>query len=471
MGKGKERYENLRRADRKAQIIKMGTVHVETGPVGRTLLQFAIPVIITQILQEFYNIVDCAIVGHFAGSTALAAAGVSGLILSVLVNFFIGFSSGVSVITSRLFGEYSYAKLKDMISGVMKLVLAVGIVFTVGMLFLSHTALEWIHCPDNVRMEAGIYLRICLCGLTAQLLYNVGAAILRSLGDTRTPMLYFFGSVICNLILDLLLVVVFPLGIRGAAIATLVSQWLLAAALLIRLWRLDPSYSLTLRGNHLDRTEIAQILKMGLPAGLQALFMSISSLLIQVFINAFGSAAIAGMTVYAKVEGALYFPAFAYGIALTGFVGQNYGAGQYDRIRKATRISILVMFAVILPLSLLLLFLAPHILKIFTADPAVLRNAQEAVLFTFPVYVIYAVNQVYLGAVKGLGSAIYPMICTLVCYSIFRVIWCWMLIPVHPTMRVVYLSYDVSFLLLLIMILPVYHRMVHNLIRSASERQ
>ena len=298
-------------------IMKTGTIHVETGPVGRTLFLFAVPVIISQVLQEFYNIVDCAIVGHFAGGTALAAAGVSGLILSVLVNFFIGFSSGVSVITSRLFGEYAYAKLKTMISGVVKLVLAVGIIFTIGMLFLAGSALDWIHCPDNVRVEAGIYLKICLCGLTAQLLYNVGSAILRSLGDTRTPMLYFLGSVICNLILDLLLVVVFPLGIRGAAIATLASQWLLAAALLIRLIRLDPSYSLALRGNHLDRADIAQILKMGLPAGLQALFMSISSLLIQVFINAFGSAAVAGMTVFAKVEGALYFPAFAYGIALT----------------------------------------------------------------------------------------------------------------------------------------------------------
>ena len=452
-------------------IMKTGTIHVETGPVGRTLFLFAVPVIISQVLQEFYNIVDCAIVGHFAGGTALAAAGVSGLILSVLVNFFIGFSSGVSVITSRLFGEYAYAKLKTMISGVVKLVLAVGIIFTVGMLFLSGSALDWIHCPDNVRVEAGIYLKICLCGLTAQLLYNVGSAILRSLGDTRTPMLYFLGSVICNLILDLLLVVVFPLGIHGAAIATLASQWLLAAALLIRLIRLDPSYSLALRGNHLDRADIAQILKMGLPAGLQALFMSISSLLIQVFINAFGSAAVAGMTVFAKVEGALYFPAFAYGIALTGFVGQNYGAGQYDRIRKATRISILVMFAVILPLSLLLLFCSPYILKVFTADPAILQNAREAILFTFPVYVIYAVNQVYLGAVKGLGSTFYPMICTLICYSIFRVFWCWILIPSHPTMRVVYLSYDVSFLLMLIMILPVYYRMIHKLIRSVSERQ
>ncbi len=452
-------------------IMKTGTIHVETGPVGRTLFLFAVPVIISQVLQEFYNIVDCAIVGHFAGGTALAAAGVSGLILSVLVNFFIGFSSGVSVITSRLFGEYAYAKLKTMISGVVKLVLAVGIIFTVGMLFLSGSALDWIHCPDNVRIEAGIYLKICLCGLTAQLLYNVGSAILRSLGDTRTPMLYFLGSVICNLILDLLLVVVFPLGIRGAAIATLASQWLLAAALLIRLIRLDPSYSLALHGNHLDRADIARILKLGLPAGLQALFMSVSSLLIQVFINAFGSAAIAGMTVFAKVEGALYFPAFAYGIALTGFVGQNYGARQYDRIRKATRISILVMFVVILPLSLLLLFCSPYILKVFTTDPAILQNAREAIKFTFPVYVFYAVNQVYLGTVKGLGSTFYPMICTLICYSIFRVFWCWILIPLHPTMRVVYLSYAVSFLLMLIMILPVYYRMIHKLVRSVSERQ
>lgn len=447
----------------KRQGIKNGAVHVETGPIGRTLFSFALPVIISQLLQEFYSIADCAVIGRFAKGHALAAVGISGLILSVLINFFIGFSSGISIITSRLFGAYDYEKLKDAISRVIRLVLVIGVLFTAVMMIAAGPSLYWIHCPESVRGEALIYLRICLYGLTAQLIYNVGTSILRSLGDTKTPMLLFLGSGICNLFLDVFFVVVLHLGIRGAATATLISQWLLAAVIMLRLYRLDPAYSLKMRGRDISFSKAAELLRDGIPAGMQALFMSISSLLIQLFINGFGPEAMGGMTVYAKIEGFLYFPAFAYGIALTGFVGQNYGAGKFERISEATKISAMVMVAGILPLSLVLMAFAPRLLTIFTSDPGILSNALEAVRCTFPVYVLYGINQVYLGAVKGLGSTVYPMICTLVCYSIFRVLWCAVTIPRFPTMRMVYFSYDISFLLMLLMLVPVYRRMLHRM--------
>jgi putative MATE family efflux protein len=437
-------------------------LHVETGPIGRTLFSFALPVIASQLLQEFYSIADCAVIGRFAKGHALAAVGISGLILSVLINFFIGFSSGISIITSRLFGAYDHEKLKDAISRVIRLVLVIGALFTGVMLIVAEPSLSWIHCPEAVNPEALIYLKICLYGLTAQLIYNVGTSVLRSLGDTKTPMFLFLGSVICNLGLDILFVVIFHLGIRGAAIATLASQWLLAAVIMVRLYRLDPLYALKMRGLDISFKKTMKLLRDGIPAGMQALFMSISSLLIQLFINGFGPEAMGGMTVFAKIEGFLYFPAFAYGIALTGFVGQNYGAGKFERIREATKISALVMTALVLPLSFILRSFSPHILKLFTTDPGILSNALEAVRFVFPVYVFYALNQVFLGSVKGLGSTVYPMVCTLVCYSIFRVLWCALTIPHFPTMRMVYLSYDISFVLMLLMLAPVYHRMLRN---------
>ncbi len=163
------------------------------------------------------------------------------------------------------------------------------------------------------------------------------------------------------------------------------------------------------------------------------------------------------MTVYAKIEGCLYLPSFAYGIALTGFVGQNHGAGAYRRIRDSVRLSLSTMVLVIIPMSLILMLVSPQLLKIFTEDSGILFNAHEAVLFIFPVYVIYSVNQIWLGAIKGLGNTFYPMVCTLMCYSIFRVIWCQLLIPIFPTMRIVYLSYDVSFFLMMFMLIPMYH--------------
>ncbi len=436
--------------------ISRSVTHVESGPIGRTLFSFAIPVIISQLLQEFYSIADCAVIGRFVGGNALAAVGVSGLILSVLVNFFIGFASGISIITAQLFGKYDHSQLKKTISTVIRLVFFVGIGITAIMFLLSKPSLVWIHCPYDVNAEALTYLKICLFGLTAQLIYNVGTAILRSLGDTRTPMLFFLGSVLCNLILDVLFVVVFHFGIAGAAAATLSSQWFLAIAIFIRLCHLDPAYALRTFGAHLSPRAIWHILRNGIPAGMQALFMSISSLLIQVSINNFGPDAMAGMTVYAKIEGFLYFPAFAYGIALTGFVGQNVGAGKPDRVRKATRLSALIMIAAIIPLSLILMAASPKILMLFTSNAGILQNAQEAVFYTFPVYFIYAINQVFLGSVKGMGSTMYPMLCTLLCYSIFRVAWCRILIPIYPSMKIVYLSYDVSFLLMLLLLAPMY---------------
>ncbi len=385
------------------------------------------------------------------------------MLLSVLINFFIGFSSGISVITSRLFGAYQYDKLKHTMTAVFRLVILTGIVMTGPGYLLSAKVLHLLHSPAEVFPHALTYLHICILGLTAQLIYNVGTAVLRSLGNTRTPTLLFLISGICNLILDMVLVMGLHLGIMGAAAATLFAQWLLAILIIRYLARLDPAFSLTLTGPALPLRELFAILKDGIPAGLQAVFMSISSMLVQVSINSFGPAAMAGMTLYAKIEGCLYLPSFAYGIALTGFAGQNLGAGEIRRIEKSVRLSLATMTGMILPLSFLLLMISPLLLQGFTSDPDILFNAHEAVLMTFPVYVVYSLNQIWLGAIKGLGNTLYPMLCTLICYSIFRVIWCHLLIPLFPTMRVVYLSYDVSFFLMTMMLLPMYHHMIRHL--------
>ncbi len=441
-------------------------VHVEKGPIGRTLLHFAIPVLISQLLQELYNVADCMVVGHFGGQYALAATGISGMLLSVLINFFIGFSSGISVITSRLFGSYNFSKLKSTLTAVFRLVIIVGILMNLMGYILSGLILDLLHSPAEVRPYALSYLHICIFGLTAQIIYNVGTAVLRSLGNTRTPMLFFLLSGICNIILDIILVIGLGMGIAGAALGTLFSQWLLAAMILRYLMALDPAYSLTLRGDRLPLKELLLILKDGIPAGLQAVFMSISSMLVQITINRFGPDAMAGMTVYAKIEGCLYLPSFAYGIALTGFVGQNLGAGRYDRIRQSVRLSLVTMTLLIIPLSLVLLAASPVILRIFTNDPGILYNAHEAVLFTFPVYVIYSLNQIWLGAIKGMGNNFYPMVCTLLCYSLFRVVWCQTMTAFYSSMRIVYLSYDISFFLMLFMLLPMYFHMVRHLQQS-----
>ena len=441
-------------------------VHVDEGPIGKTLLSFALPVLATQVLQELYNAADCAVLGHFGETGALAATGIAGLLLSVLINFFVGFSSGVSAVTARLFGAGDTEKLRQTMTSVFRLVLVAGLVLSALGFFTSNALLRLLRCPETVRPLAAAYLRIVSCGICAQLVYNVGASVLRSLGDTRGPLRCFLVSCVLNLTLDALLVIGFHRGVRGAAAATLASQWLLAFLLLRRLLTLDAGCALQIRGDGLSLKKLFGILKIGLPAGMQALFMSISSLLIQTCIDAFGPDAMAGMTLYAKLEGCLYLPSFAYGIALTGFVGQNYGAGRFGRIDAAVKLSLRLCWAVIFPMSLAVTAAAPLLLRLFTTTTEILRNAREAVQFNLPVYVVYAMNQVWLGAIKGFGKTVWPMLCTLLCYAVFRVAWCLLLIPVFQTMRVVYLSYDVSFFLMLSLLAPVYRRLIHNASRK-----
>lgn len=436
--------------------------HMEKGPITSTLLAFALPVLAAQLLQELYNVTDSMVVGHFGGAYALAATGVAGLVLSVLINFIVGFSSGISAVTARLYGAYNYAELSKALSSVFRLVVGAGLLVTVPGMLCADRVLQWMNCPPSVLPSASVYLRICLGGLTAQLIYNVGTAFLRSVGDARAPLLFQGASVACNLALDILLVIAFKRGVAGAAVATLASQWLLAAMILRRLRGLS-DFPLRLFAPGLSATELRRMLAIGVPAGMQALFMSISSFLIQRYINRFGPEAIAGMTLFAKLEGCIYLPTFAYGIALTSFVGQNLGAAQRDRIRQAVRLSVKHMVLIILPFSLLLTLAAPVLLRLFTHDAGILMNAREAVTFTLPFYVFYAVNQVYLGAIKGLGDTAYPMLCTLICYALFRVLWCALLLPTFPTMRIVYLSYTVSFLLMLGLLLPKYRGMVRAL--------
>ena len=435
-----------------------GLMHVENGPIGPVLLRFALPVLLSQVLQELYNVVDCMVVGRFGGDCALAAVGVAGTILSVLIKFFIGFSSGVSVMTSRLFGRHDYPQLRKTMTSVFRLVIALGAGLSLLGVLGAGWSLRALNCPSEVLEHAAVYLRICSAGLAAQMVYNVGAEILRSMGDTGTPFRLYLVSVLVNTALDVVLVVGFRRGVAGAAEATLFSQMLLAAMILWHLFRLEEGCALRLRGEHLTWPELCCILHTGIPAGMQALFMSLSSILIQTGINHFGAHAMAGMTLYAKVEGLLYLPTFAYGIALTGFIGQNYGAGRLDRVEAAVRLSRRTVTAVILPLSLLLTASSPFVLRIFTRDEMDIFFGVEAITFNLPVYVVYAVNQVYLGAIKGLGDTTWPMVCTLLCYSVFRVVWCAALIPVFESMRVVYLSYDVSFFLMTAMLVPMYRR-------------
>lgn len=447
----------------------LSEIHMEKGPIGKTLLRFTAPVLLSQILQQLYNVADCMVVGHFGGSYGLSAVGVAGLVLAVTVNFFIGFSTGISCITARLFGAYQYTQLKRTIQAMLYLSVGVGISFTAVGLLGSRAFLTWLDCPEEVMKAAVQYLQICFWGMIPQMLSNTGNAILRSLGNTKSALAYLVVSSLTNLGLDLALVVGASWGLTGAALATTLSQWLMAVLVLLKLYHLDGAYRPDFSQKPLSLREFGKILHMGVSSGLQAIFMSISSLVIQVSINRFGPDTMAGMTVYAKVEGFLYYPAFSYGMALAGFIGQNLGAGCLNRIKQAMRTSLKITVGFTVPASLFLVAGSKYILLCFTKDAGVLACGQEAIRCVLPWYFLYAADQVYIGGLKGLGCVEYPTACSVICYCLFRITWCQVLFHFWWDMRVVYSSYNVSLALMLVLLAVRYYSVFRDIYAGAGK--
>ena len=440
-----------------------GEVRMDVGPIHRKLLAYAAPLLLMQLMLQLYNIADCAVVGRFGGAFGLAAVGVAGLVLAVHINFFIGFAVGVTSAVSQLFGARQYDKLRRTIATSVAIATGAGVILTLIGELLGERYLLWLSCPVEALGDARLYLHICLLGLVPQLVYNVANGVLRALGNTKTSLYYLAGSAVLNVILDIALAVGMGFGLEGVAWSTLFSQWALGLAILWRLTRLDGRFCLTGNTRFLPAKELLSLLRLGVPSGMQAAFMSISSLLIQISIDTFGPAAMAGMVVYAKIEGFLYYPAFAYGMALTGFIGQNLGSGRLDRVEEAMRISRRTAIYGTMAVCAVLMLLAKPIVAFFTGDPATLSNALAAVYWTFPFYFLYSLNQVYIGGLKGLGETGIPMASALFAYALFRVLWCQALLPYWYDMAVIYNAYNVSFLVSLSILIPAYHRVYHGL--------
>lgn len=437
-------------------------VDMTYGDISKQLFMFTIPILLSQILQQFYNIADTAIIGRYIGTDALAAIGSTGLLISVIVNFFIGLSTGVSAVIANQFGANEYDKLKKSISTLLAVSVLLGIVFTIGSLIFMKPIINILQTPKGVYSLAIDYLKICFLGITFQLLYNIGTAILRALGNTKDPLYFLIFSCILNLILDILFIVYFGWGVKGAAIATLISQILATLLVMYKIMSLDDNCKLSLKQIKIYRGYTKDIFLVGLPAGLQAIFMSISSLIIQSSINSFGAEAMAGMTIFAKVEGFLYFPLFSLGLAVTGFVGQNFGAKEYERVKEGINISLKISVYTSLIFIIILNIFAPYILRLFTNDAAVIKVGLESIRIVFPSYVLYAMNQIYIGSLRGIEKTFEPMLISLFAHCIFRVIWCFVLLQYFHDMKVIYSSYSVSIVLMFVLFYTSYKRNIYK---------
>ena len=413
------------------------------GSVGKGILLFALPLLGSSLIQQLYSTVDL-IFGQLLGTKASAAIGASGLIVTCMIGFFNGMAVGTNVFAARHYGARRFEQLKKLIQTIFWTGIIGGFLLTVIGLVLSPVFLTWMGTPESIFPLAVRYLRIYMASMISVVSYNLLSGVLRALGDSRTPMLYqFFGGII-NVFADFIFLYVFHMGVEGTAFATLFSQTFAAVGVMIHLYRLKEPYALRLRFSDCSLKEFTDILKVGVPAGVQSIIITLSNIIIQSQINTLGVTSVASFTVYFRVELIIYLPIVALGQAVVSFIGQNYGAGNWERIKKGNRLCIFGGSLITFAACILLIIAMPVILNVFTKDAAVAAQTLEIVKVTFPFYFFYTVLECFSSNLRGFGKAFLPMIVTVISFCGFRIIALFALMAKNPSPDKVALSYPIS---------------------------
>lgn len=445
------------------------------GPLFGKILIFAVPLMLSGMLQLFFNAADIIVVGQFVGHTALAAVGSTGSLINLLVNVFVGLSVGTNVLVARYYGARDAKHLHETVhTSVLTSVLSGAALIVIG-LILAEPLLTLMGTPDDVLDQAALYMRIYFVGMPASMLYNFGAAILRAVGDTKRPLYFLFISGIVNVILNLVLVLVFHLGVAGVAIATVTSQVISAVLVALCLIKTDAPYRLELKKLRIHKSKLLEIIKIGLPAGMQGAVFSISNVLIQSSINSFGSTVMAGSTAASNIENFVYTAMNALYQTALSFTGQNVGGGKYKRIGKIMRICVLDVTAIGILLGGGAYLCGSTLLSIYTSDPQVIQYGLERMMFVCLPYFLCGIMDTLVGSLRGMGYSIMPMIVSLTGACVLRIVWIMTIFQMNPTLSTLFLSYPVSWFVTalahFICYLIVHHRFMKKHAAEMAEEQ
>lgn len=418
---------------------------ITEGIIWKQLLFFFFPILFGTFFQQLYNTADAVIVGRFVGKEALAAVGGStSVLINLIVGLYVGLSSGVTVAVAQAYGAQKFEELSESVHTAVAMALLVGAGMTVIGLLVAPFALEAMGTPTELMDGALAYLRIYLLGLAPSFLYNVGAGVLRAVGDTRRPLYYLIIACLTNIALDLFFVVLLGWGVYGVAIATLVSQ--LACAALVTRALLQPGqiYRVFRKEIRISPSALKNILRVGVPAGIQSDMYSISNIILQSCINSFGTNTIVAWTAFGKIDGFFWMVMGAYGISITTFVGQNFGAQKYDRVRKSVKVCLGMSMATGVACSLLLWLGCGVFLHLFTTDTAVLEIGVEITRFLAPFYFTYVCVEILSGAIRGTGDSVVPMLMVCGGICIMRILWIFFVLPHNRTLLTVITSYPIT---------------------------
>ena len=431
--------------------------NIVEGVIWKQLLVFFFPIMLGSFFQQFYNTIDAVVVGQFVGKNALAAIGGSAAsIISLILGFFGGIGSGASVIISRYFGSQDRNGVSKSIHTIYAFTLISSIFVTIIGVILTPAILSVMNTPAELMEESVLYLRIYFVGIVFVFIYNIGSYVLRALGDSKRPLIYLIICSFINIVLDIVTVVVFKMGVAGVAIATLIAQavsaWLVTRALTKSVTLCD----FAIKDIRIHKDVLRTQLLLGFPGGIQTAMYSVSNMMIQTAVNGFGTNYTAAWAAYGKLDAIFWLISGSFGIAITTFVGQNYGAGKFERVKKSVKICTGMDLAVSIAMTILLITFRIPLFKIFTTDGAVVELGAQMLRMLAPYYAMFVFIEILSGALRGMGEAIIPMFMTMFGICFLRIAWILFVLPVYPRMETIVLNYPVSWVLTTIMLTGYY---------------
>ena len=437
----------------------MNTNDLTQGSILKSLLRFFFPILFGMLFQQLYNTVDAVVVGRVVGPEALAAVGGSpAVIINLVIGVFTGLASGATVIISQYFGLRDDERLSRAVHTILIFCLLAGVVLTLLGRLSAVWSLRLVKTPGDILALSGRYLRIYYLGAVPLLLFNVASGILRAVGDSRRP-LYYLG-VCCgmNIALDLLFVAALQMGVDGVAWATVVSQLTGAVLILLRLGRSNGPERMELRKLRIDAASLRRILYIGVPAAIQGAMYSVSNLLIQSAINDFGTTVVAAWTAISKFDGVFWVTSNSFGAAICTFVGQNFGAGKYDRMREGVRKWLLTTLGTAIVMSALLIGLSRWGLRLFTTDAAVIEEATRMMWYFVPFYALWSFIEIISNTLRGAGDAIAPTVISLIGVCVLRILWIALLVPHWHTVMGISVSYPATWFITAAAFVVYYYR-------------
>lgn len=417
------------------------------GPLFGKVLLFSLPLMFSGILQLLYNAADVMIVGRYAGPNSLAAVGSTSSMINLITNLFLGLSVGASVTVARHLGSRNLKKAENSVHTSIAISIVSGIATMLIGLFISKDLLILTDTPAEILDLASLYLKIYFLGMPALMLYNFGSAILRAMGDTTRPLIFLTFSGITNVVLNLFFVRSFKMDVAGVALATIISQYISAILVIICLLKLDNCCQLKIKEIRFHKQDVADMLRVGLPAGIQSSLFSVSNVLIQSSINSFGATCVAANAAAANLEGFTYTSMNAISHASVTFTSQNIGAKKPERINKVLIVTILIVTVIGLSLGSLTYFAGDTLLKLYSTDPTVIPIGMIRLKYICLPYFLCGMMEVLVGMIRGMNCSVLPMFVSIFGSCVFRVIWIYTAFKANPTLDMLYIVYLISWLL------------------------